>query len=183
MRVAAPGGFSMPFKVRYDFSFDDFKAAQKAMRARRPLRVWLVRMAYAALMLLLPAMLILTNPKGADWQNDILPMVLLVAAVWAVFEILHRTYFGARLACKRFPIAGQSVSGEIGEKGISLAADGMRSEYDWHAFKSVSVSVFASPAAAALSLNDFQYVVLPARAFASREEFESAVSFARAKMR
>ncbi len=174
----------MPFTARYVFSLEDYKTLTSAVKSQSRFGLWPVRAIALAVMLLmwgvpyLQASLAGDPKRVALWPglaSDVLPIVLMYA-VWEA--LMFRTSLVARLSFKQCSLAEKEVTYRLGETGVSFTTDSLRGEYDWPAVK----SVIARPAAAVLLIGKRQGIVLPARAFASQEEFEAAANFARAKV-
>ncbi len=172
----------MPFTARYVFSYEDYGTLVKAINSRSRLG-WLARLVASAIFLVWLfqntgniAGLIETQRwmrLGRDLLAVLTPLVFFIAAI----EVLSRTLL-RRQAFKQCPITGVELTFYLDAEGVSWTRAGMRGQLDWAVFRTAIVK----PAAVALLIGKCDGIVLPVRAFASRQEFEAAVAFIRAKV-
>ena len=171
----------MPFTARYVFSIEDYATLLGIVRSQRRLMPWLVRIMFLVIISSFFAVPYFFGgehePATSVWDLAInLGPIFILYAVWEL--LIFRSFLTARLFFKQCPIAGQTLSYELGEKSVSWTRDRMRGQFDWPAFEAVVVK----PAAVVLIVDKRQGIVLSARAFASQAEFEAAANFARAKI-
>jgi hypothetical protein len=95
-----------------------------------------------------------------------------------MFEAAIRLSVFEHRGFKRCSFADLPVTYQLTGQGISWSREGVRGEYDW---SSISATVL-NPDAIALFVGKREGVILPSRAFASRQEFEAAASFVRANV-
>ncbi len=175
----------MPPTARYVFSYEDYMTLLEAIRLRGRFGFWPFRIFIVAIALFIwlfpyvharvtgqpvPSLL------AFDWEAA--TGFLVWAGLLLMLEVLLRAPFLYRRAFRRYSAAGQTLTYRLDETGVSWTRDGMRGEFDWHVFKRLTVTADA----AVLLIGRNEGMVLPARAFASAQEFEAAVGFIRVKV-
>ncbi len=166
----------MPFTARYVFSLEDYKSLRNAVGRHGRFLPWPVnrRMIGLFILLCIPVLIEAAGGKPGQAAVDAIPLVILFSATVLVF----RSSPFQRMLFRQCSIAGQSMTYEIGENGASWMGAHMRGKSGWPAIERLTVTLDA----AVLLTNRNEGMVLPARAFASGQEFEAAVSFIRANV-
>ncbi len=166
--------------VKMTFLFEDYKALHRAAIAQGRFGRWTPQVWLLAWMLLIFFLLNINRGfslhEGPDWQGLGLEMltyfVLMAPALlflWLLPVVRLRTLF------RSCAVRGKAMTYRLDGKGVSWETAGMRGKYEWPAIGSVTV---IKNAIVLVTTATRQGIVLPLRAFASRQEFEAAADFA-----
>jgi hypothetical protein len=171
----------MQFTARYVFSVEDYATLLDAVRSQRPYARWMIRLMFIALIFALWAIPSFSANEPDHWKSvwEFAAGLIPLAIIYIAWELLLvRSFLSSRLSFKQCSLAGQTLSYELGEKGVTWTREHMRGEFAWPAVGALAVK----QAAVVLLFGKRQGIVLPAHAFASQAEFEAAANFVRAKV-
>jgi hypothetical protein len=167
----------MHFTARYVYGYDDYKMVLEAARPLKRYGFWPFRLGVLAILLAFDGLDWLVS-AGSDTALDLGARALMLLPFVLFYAVWEIGVFHSRYAYKKSKLAGKELTYEIGESGISWQRGGASGVEDW----SVCETIATFPGGATLLAAKKQWVVLPARAFASQREFEAATAFIQAKL-
>lgn len=176
-----------PYPAAYVYSFEDFRTLTRARRLRKWPQPWrrFALLGGIYLVAVLATLWWQGNLAGigrwraSDWLITI-GSIAGFGAAFLIFVALTDMFFErvvARLVFGRYSQAGKRIELEIQDEGIAWRGEGVSGVVAWGAVKALT----EMSDAAVLWIGKVEGMTLPARAFASRGDYEAAVQFAKGK--
>lgn len=174
----------MAITARYVFRFEDYQALVGSLSSRSGFGMRHLQLCLLGLMVFF---WIVSNAeygfslaKAPGWlglRKELIAEFIWLTICFGMLEAAIRLSVFERMGFRRCSFANQPVTYQLTSQGIFWSREGVRGEYDWSSVK----ATIMNPDAIALFIGKREGVILPARAFASRQKFEDAASFVRTK--
>jgi YcxB-like protein len=162
----------MVSRAKYVYTFEDYVIMVRGVRSKSPWARW-------AFLGAAPVALAIAVFNSATTGTSLYQWLALCSLAVLAIGVAWRLPISMRLGFKRCSLSGKTVAYQLTDEGVSWTADERSGTHPWPTITAAEVN----PNSIVLVIGKYAGIVLPARAFPSRLEFESAVEFVREKTR